>query len=450
MNTNESRAHARPKGSFVFSRSAWRAASGILTAIGVTSAIGVAGCGADPCILKGNCNDEAGAQASSGTGGGGGASSTSAGSGGKHADGPGAISGQVTDLKGAPILGAAVHVLDLPPVATDKSGVFAIDDLTPTDRLAVHVTAPGYADSVRVYDVTAGQTRSLSIHLLPRSAPVSIDAAMGGVIPFAAGGGVTLPPDSLINMEGEPLTGKVDVSLTYVDPTDTDQLNAAPGDYQAKMLDGTTSLLESWGMFELFIDDGKGRPARFVDGAVAEVEYPISMSSLKTAPGATPIFQFNRLTAMWEQQEAPAMQINAGSYSVKIPVGPFSGGPPGQPRLPYWNFDSAYPASCIRVKLLDKQGAIVVNERVFADGVTYSGTSDALTNDNGIACVPVKAGGQTVRLWSLRVHSGVNEMVVPPFTLNGTPATSFPFSAFASNACPMPCPLVATIHYNDP
>jgi len=79
--------------------------------------------------LKGNCDGAAGAQASSGTGGSGGASSNGAGSGGKNAEGAGAIRGQVTDMKGAPILGAAVHVLDLPPVVTDESGVFAIGDL---------------------------------------------------------------------------------------------------------------------------------------------------------------------------------------------------------------------------------------------------------------------------------------------------------------------------------
>jgi len=128
---------------------------------------------------------------------------------------------------------------------------------------------------------------------------------MGGVIPFAAGGGVKLPPDSLINMDGEPLTGKIDVSLTYVDPTDTNQLNAAPGDYQAKMLDGTKSLIESSGMFELFIDDGKGRPGGFVDGAIAEVEYPISMSSLKTAANATPMFSWSVQITWWRMAVAP-------------------------------------------------------------------------------------------------------------------------------------------------
>jgi len=89
----------------------------------------------------------------------------------------------------------------------------------------------------------------------PLERGLALDAELGGVVEDA-GVSVEIPPDSLVDEQGERVCGRVDVVITRCDPDEP----AAPGVYLLRFATSQLSLSRA------------GRPVRLAPGAFAQIE----------------------------------------------------------------------------------------------------------------------------------------------------------------------------------
>ena len=322
--------------------------------------------------------------------------------------GTGGIGGRVTDLNGNPVGGATVRTATGVVTQTGSEGTFAIQGLPAAERLAVSVEARGFGTATRIYPVVAGQQLTQPIPLVPSAAPVRIDAQAGGVVPIAGGGRITIPSGSLVNAAGQPVTGPVDVRTTYWDPSSQAQVRAAPGDFSAVQLNGSTAQLETFGMLQSVVTDGAGQPVELAPGRSATINFPVRNPIGATPP---PLYDFDAQTGRWVEV-GPTVLAPDTTVQVRVPS-----------LAPRRNLDKPFVRVCVTVALRWPGGAPRPYEFASATGLTYAGTSSGFTDAQGL-----------VKLW-VRSSSIVSVQGGPASQNVNTPASN------------VGCPLVATLTY---
>lgn len=289
------------------------------------------------------------------------------------AQGAGGISGRVVSLGGQPIAGARITTANGAAAVSGGEGGFVIGNLPATERLAVTVSAPGFATGTAIYRVNPGSTSRREVVLMPRGQAVIVNAGAGGEVPFAGGGRVTIPPNAF---EGVAPGEAVRVSVTYFDPESDRQLSAAPGDFSASEEDGTASQLETAGMIDIRATDAQNTQLRLAPGQSVTVNFPDRDGP---AMGSWGLYSFDRTTGTWVRTgDAPANPD--GTQSAQIP----------SIDIP-WNADKPLITTCITVRVQDKSTAPVAGEHVSAEGVNYRGPSTGQTDNNGNVNLQVRS-----------------------------------------------------------
>jgi licheninase len=292
------------------------------------------------------------------------------------------ITGRVVDSRNNPVKGAQVRAPGRPVVITDRNGEFKIRSLARTERLAVSFSAPGFMDTTRIYKV--GESSRITgnvVVIWPRAAPSSLDAARGGRLSFPDGA-VSFPPNSLVDMRGRPLRGSVTVSFSTLDVSDRRQVRSAPGDFTARMRDKRIRQLETYGIFEVYVEDSRGRRANLAPGRKAAVELFIPRARRPTAPKVVGLFSFDTNSGLWI--EAGTLQATGQQASYETPITSI---------ITIWNADEALETTCLKLQVLyDNNQPAPPGTKVEAEGVDYSGSSPVAytTGTSGEVCLSVK------------------------------------------------------------
>ncbi len=206
------------------------------------------------------------------------------------------IHGQVVNPSNGPVSGVQVHAPGRAPVTTDTNGKFTIDRPAPSERFAVTFRAARYIETTRVYDTRPNAAMPSVVVVWPRADAVSMNATRGGTLTFAAGT-VTIPPRALADDYGRPVYGDVRLSFSAFDVMDARQYRSAPGDFTARMRDNTIRPLETFGVFEIYVEDSKGRRLDLAPGQLAEVE--LSVPEALEPPESVGSYRFEARTGLW-------------------------------------------------------------------------------------------------------------------------------------------------------
>lgn len=342
----------------------------------------------------------------------------------ERVEGTGSIAGRIVNAEDLPIAGAAISTPGGATTVSDGNGDFVLGGLPATNRLAVTVSAAGYASNTAIFPVVAGATLSRVLQLAARGPSVRIDAAAGGVVSFADGGRITIPPFAFAGVGRGQF---VDVSVTYFDPgagggvasvrlasdgimNTGDGLAGAPGDFSAVEADGTDSQLETAGMVDVEVTDPNGAPVSVAPGQTVTINFPDRDGAASRGWG---LYEFNAATGNWERRgNAPASPDGTPEVTVPSLDRP-------------WNADIPMTATCISVQVNDSNGQPRANEEVKADGVNWRGPTTEFTDGNGVARLQVQASAQVT------VSAGPN--------LDSQTVTA---PAVGAN-----CPLTATLAY---
>nr|MDQ3023771.1 carboxypeptidase regulatory-like domain-containing protein [bacterium] len=320
----------------------------------------------------------------------------------------GSITGVVADTLGQPLVDVSVQIADLSlTTMTDTDGRYLLSDIEPADERVLTLTHADYAEGCVRVPVLSGQSTQADVTLLARPAPVVIDASAGGVVEgMLTQVKLTLPPNALVDRDGNPLNINVDVQLTYIDPTDPERIAAAPGDMSATLLSGDEAQLESFGMAEVFIDDGSGEAANLAPGKEAELEYQIPFELQATAPPTIGLFSFDPESGDWIEEGVAVKNPGGTAYIAQVP------------HFSYWNCDLPLDYTCVKVRVESPTGTPISGAYVEGAGVDYTGSSYKHSNEDGYAYFHVKPGGTEQFKAALQGLGGYGsdpvEAVMPP------------------------------------
>ncbi len=322
------------------------------------------------------------------------------------------VSGHVQSLDGRPVGGASVRVAGGGTALTDAQGRFSIPGVRPDERAAVWVTSDAYATSATAYPVRAGYETVANVDLIPRAPAQRLDAGRGGRVQVGAGGSLEIEPGSLVGAAGQPAQGDAFVSATYIDPADSRQVGAAPGNYVAADSLGRLQLLHTYGMVDVRVVDGSGGELSLARGRTASLTLP--------STGA-------------ERGNAYRL-AGGGDWQV---VGPWTT-VTRIPNVGTWNYDGPRNYTCLRVTVVPSTPGITV--RASAVGWHVNGVTDA----TGVATIPVEPG----TLVTIRTIPGAPSQVVAIPPVSGTQymgaAVSCPPDGGLTNAVLSLGPVIST------
>ena len=314
------------------------------------------------------------------------------------------VRGRVTAAGGAPVAGVTVSAGSV-TATTDASGLYSLK--APAGSAVIRFAKTGYTEGHERITVGAKFSTQLDALLLAAAPPTPIDAAAGGTVPSTRGSSVVVPPNALVDATGAPVTGTVQVSLTPIDPSNGDELTAAPGDFQAAQA-GQPTMLESYGMVEITIRRGEEK-LQVANGQTIELHIP-KPAGMATPEPTIPLWSYNETTGIWDEEGTATWDATTSTYVAKAP------------HMSTWNCDKPYLATCICGTVYEKGKGILPGARIQGNGVSYYGTSEASADDNGKFCIAVqkdsevdilayhKSGGGQSR----RLRSTSESTTVPP------------------------------------
>ncbi|WPB72981.1 kelch repeat-containing protein [Archangium violaceum] len=291
---------------------------------------------------------------------------------------------QVVDDAGNPVPAAAVSSQgSLFPV--DSSGHLLLENLTP-GRVLARVDALGFTSATAVVELQEGAHAGARVKLLRLPEPIAFQAGEGGTLQTPQVR-VTIPPDAVVDVLGQPITGTVDVTIAPLDPTT--QLAAMPGPLEGtRVAQGETVQLESFFMAEVSLWSN-GAPAQLAPGKSATLEFvlPEALASQFRVGDSVPAWWFDLEAGQWREEGEGTIQPSTTQpdrLAWVVTVKHFT----------WWNCDKPWTdKSCVSVLVVDEKGAPVKGAVVHAEGASYSGASAAVsTGADGRACIEIKRG----------------------------------------------------------
>jgi endo-1,3-1,4-beta-glycanase ExoK len=337
----------------------------------------------------------------------------------------GSISGRVVDPQDHAVAGVKVRLGNRVVGITDRNGTFVIRAV-PDDRLAVSFSARNYIDTTRVYDTRRNSSITDVLVIWPRSAPLSLNAARGGTLTFPSGI-VTIPPRALVDGRKRLVKGDVRVSFSAFDVTDPLQYRSAPGDFTARMRDNSIRKLETFGVFEIYVEDTRGNRVDLAEGQRAEVELAVPRSL--RPPETVGSYRFEQTSGLWveagtfRRTERSALASTLSTFASQ------------------WNADDVMNTTCIQVTAdCDCIGVSTSNFQAQGQGVSYAHSFTAVKDE----CVNVKTNAT---LTLTPVHNNMNPVPVEITTPSKTTTCDTPSACRkVTFRCPRQLPINATLN----
>jgi hypothetical protein len=289
---------------------------------------------------------------------------------------------EVLDASGQPIPSAAVSLGDglLP---TDGAGRLLLQPLPP-GRFTTRVDAPGYASATVSVELSEGLNVGARVRLLPVGTAVPF-LAENGVSVQHQGVSVSLPAHAVVDADGQPVSGPVQLLVTALDPTLG--LATLPGPLEGvASASGERVPMESIFMAEVSLRGQEGQPLQLAPGAHATLEFPLPAAlAARFQPGDTiPAWWLDLDRGLWVEEGAGTVRTtDDGRVVWVVQVAHFT----------WWNADKPYDTSCVNVTVRDALGMPVANVPVIAVGKDYAGSNSNYTGMYGTTCVMMKRGG---------------------------------------------------------
>jgi alpha-tubulin suppressor-like RCC1 family protein len=248
-----------------------------------------------------------------------------------------AVTVTAVDSFGVALADASVTVPGTTLAGTTDAAGRATLDVPFATAVNVKIGKAGYADKFEVISVPTG-TSSLGVTAMLRAraaAQTIANIQAGGSATGTDGLKVTFPADALVNAQGQPVTGSVDMFMTPIDVTGPD-VAAFPGLFEGVATGGARVALLSHGVAELVPTQG-GQRLNLAPGKMATVEIPLyadgnTDGSPVQLGDVIPLWSLNEATGVWTQEGTGEVVASTGSptgKALRATVSHFS----------WWNID---------------------------------------------------------------------------------------------------------------
>jgi N-acetylneuraminic acid mutarotase len=330
---------------------------------------------------------------------------------------------QVQSPTGEPVPEARVRLAPDQRFETDDQGQLLLENLRPGTQL-VQVEAEGYVSTSMNFTVDEGVQAGARIEFLPLGDPVATFNTSQGTQLNQRGVEFTINPGPLMDAQGRPIEGEVDVYLRVLDPDD-EELRLAPGVQRGLLRPDLPPVgLESLGVMALVFKQkapgpssqagGPGDVSVFarrigirgrVPGSIRASSIRVPQDSRRSALAADPrwqipLWRWDTSSGYWvatgelgtfvESSTAPG---TSDSWNLEVDNPP----PVFNVAMPYsWRSPDVVPGNpllhtpeqvametaCLEV-LVEAGGRPVAGQEVVVTGRDYVGLSRGLTNANG-------------------------------------------------------------------
>lgn len=315
------------------------------------------------------------------------------------------IGGIVTSVEGKALADASVSLGSGQKVTTAADGTFLMTGLAPTARLPITVQAAGHASTVHIASVEAGQRHWLRIPLQALEAPLTFPAELGTTLALPGGGTLEILPNSLVTSDkGVPASGDIRAVRANWEATQPAILAAAPGDFTALEPDGTTTRLQSFGMFRVELSDALGQPLIFQRDRPGRIRLPVTEQFEGLPLDNVGLYAFEPIQGMWRLNQVLTLN-SSGLVLQGVLIDPSVA----------WNFDMPQDTTCIIFKVMrtdyPNPNTFVSGATWQAVGINYNGISQGFSDANGNACANVRKNSSVSlnAFW----NDGTNDWTLP-------------------------------------
>jgi hypothetical protein len=256
-----------------------------------------------------------------------------------------ALAVTVIDTQGRFVDGATLSVASTGASATTAANGRATVNVPVGSEQLLRVTKAGFAEQVQLVTVGSGGA-ALTAMLVARERAVTIAAIEnGGSASGKHGIKVQFPPGALVNAQGQPVSGTIEMLMTPLD-TSTSDVAAFPGAFEGTASGVPRSPILTFGTAEL-VPQQNGQKLQLASGKTAVVELPLYATALQDG---TPIrlgdnialWSLNTTTGLWLQElqgtviEQPASPTGR---AVRATISHFS----------WWNLDAFSQRATVNV-----------------------------------------------------------------------------------------------------
>lgn len=269
------------------------------------------------------------------------------------------LSGAVYAVDGEGLSSVLVSYAGQPVAQTNDLGEFTIPEgLIPEDA-TLSFTHPEYVSVLK----NLSPNLKLDIFLTPKGETIQIDGAAPQKVFFAESGSLSIPAKTFQLATGQIYTGPINLSVSFVDVSDSRQIRAAPGAFVAEDDQGNQRPLQSFGMVELEANTPEGRPLEVRPGASIEISIPLIMED---TPQEVNLYSLNEETGLWDLEGTLTNDGNRLLGEIT--------------NTGAWNADQPCADSliCVKVKIEDPNN---LGCGVAAEGLSYAGFDGLYTPD---------------------------------------------------------------------
>ena len=210
------------------------------------------------------------------------------------------LQGFVTALDGAPLQNVTLSVAGKVIATTSQTGAFTASELPIGKTLEVEARRSGFSSSVKEVLLLQDSTTTLRFVLQPSTDAVLDFAERGGKVRTPDGLELEFPPNSVMDADGLPVSGPVQLRYTLLDRPA--ELPLAPGDFRATQQDGSNAQLESFGMAEVTLEQN-GKPVTLSHAVT--LRFPLFESQGAKTPAlyagqSIGLYSFDTGTGRWK------------------------------------------------------------------------------------------------------------------------------------------------------
>jgi hypothetical protein len=259
---------------------------------------------------------------------------------------------------------------------SDAEGLFTskIQDIQLSDRLTLVADATDYSEAA--LSISRNElTQEHNLLLQPVHASISFDATQVSELAVDGNVLVTLPENSLVDLNGNLVSSAVVAELTVINPAI--DIEMMPGDMLTTNSANEIVPIESFGAITVSFVDSAGNKLQLAPNKVAQIKIPVAGTN---PPATIPLYYFDTTSGLWiEEGEALLVSVNDESF-YQGNVSHFT----------TWNADMIYDTIIVNGCVEDEDGNLLKGARVISDGRDYLGRSLTFSIDDGTFSIPVK------------------------------------------------------------
>ncbi len=236
------------------------------------------------------------------------------------------LAGLIMDTLGAKLEGVKVEIVGgSSNTLSLADGTVSLAGVGVGVPLTIKLSKVGFAEQYKTLELPPNAVSAdayFSAELKAREAAQVLDSSAGGALTGKDAAKLELPANALVDSNGNPISGNVNVNLTPINVTDANGIKGFPGSFTGIKPNGNSSLIVSHGTTEYALEQG-GQRLNLADGKQASIEIPmytnanLDGSSIKIGD-TIPLWSLNEKTGDWVQESTGTVQASSSNPSQLV------------------------------------------------------------------------------------------------------------------------------------